>query len=180
MSQLTIYAEQTPEQVLETSQEFTTIAAKLKVIGVEFSRWQASVPIGIHDTQAQILDAYAPSITALKQAGGYTTADVVSLHPQHPDRASLRAKFLSEHTHSDDEVRFFVRGRGLFCISANELVFAVMCEQGDLITVPAGLTHWFDMGSAPEFTCIRLFTRPEGWVATFTGRDIAAHIPAMA
>jgi 1,2-dihydroxy-3-keto-5-methylthiopentene dioxygenase len=53
----------------------------------------------------------------------------------------------------------------------------VICEQGDLISVPDGTTHWFDMGPRPHFTAIRLFTNPEGWVANFTGSDIASRFP---
>ena len=48
---------------------------------------------------------------------------------------------------------------------------------GDLISVPAGTTHWFDMGSRPDFTCIRFFTTPEGWIGNFTGSDTATRFP---
>ena len=49
----------------------------------------------------------------------------------------------------------------------------------DLISVPAGMRHWFDMGPAPNFTAIRMFTTPDGWVARFTGDPIASHFPAF-
>ena len=48
---------------------------------------------------------------------------------------------------------------------------------GDLVRVPAGMPHWFDMGPRPRFTAIRLFTNPEGWVAHYTGSDIARRFP---
>jgi 1,2-dihydroxy-3-keto-5-methylthiopentene dioxygenase len=35
------------------------------------------------------------------------------------------------------------------------------------------------MGEAPHFKCIRLFTTPEGWVATFTGSAIAQSFPTL-
>jgi 1,2-dihydroxy-3-keto-5-methylthiopentene dioxygenase len=44
--------------------------------------------------------------------------------------------------------------------------------------VPAGTRHWFDMGPAPRFTAIRLFTTPAGWVANFTGTPIARNFPS--
>ena len=47
----------------------------------------------------------------------------------------------------------------------------------DLIALPAGTTHWFDTGEFPNFTVIRLFITPEGWVARYTGDEIATHIP---
>jgi len=45
--------------------------------------------------------------------------------------------------------------------------------------VPANTTHWFDMGENPHFTCIRLFTTADGWVADFTGSDIATKFPTL-
>jgi 1,2-dihydroxy-3-keto-5-methylthiopentene dioxygenase len=54
-----------------------------------------------------------------------------------------------------------------------------LCERGDLISVPAGTRHWFDMGPAPRFTAIRLFTTPAGWVANFTGEPIARGFPSF-
>lgn len=126
-----------------------------------------------------MLAAYRSEIERLVAERGYRSVDVVSLDPAYPDREALRRKFLAEHTHADDEVRFFVAGSGLFTLHAAGRVYAVLCEQDDLISVPAGVPHWFDMGSAPAFTCIRLFNDPAGWVAQFTGDDIAARFPVL-
>ena len=104
---------------------------------------------------------------------------MISLTPDHPDRAALRAKFLNEHTHSEDEVRFFVAGRGQFTLHIGDKVYEVLCEQGDLIGVPDGTRHWFDMSEQPYFIAIRLFTNKEGWVAAFTGSDIANNFPRL-
>ena len=104
---------------------------------------------------------------------------MISLKPDHPDRATLRQKFLSEHTHSEDEVRFFVAGAGQFTLHVDGKVYDVLCEQGDLIGVPDGTPHWFDMSESPYFVAIRLFTNKEGWVAQFTGEEIALQFPRM-
>jgi mannose-6-phosphate isomerase-like protein (cupin superfamily) len=96
-----------------------------------------------------------------------------------PDRAAFRQKFLNEHTHSEDEVRFFVAGAGQFTLHIGEKVYEVLCEKGDLIGVPDGTRHWFDMSESPYFVAIRLFTNKEGWVANFTGEDIAEQFPRM-
>src|SRR3569623_3109552 len=95
------------------------------------------------------------------------------------DSAAMRQKFLDEHVHSDFEVRFFVEGRGLFFIHADDKVYAIMCERGDLLSVPANTPHWVDLGAEPELKCIRLFTTPEGWVANYTGSPIAKSFPQM-
>ncbi|HWU86518.1 MAG TPA: hypothetical protein VN253_04560, partial [Kofleriaceae bacterium] len=93
------------------------------------------------------------------------------------DTAAMRAKFLSEHTHSEDEARLFAEGSGAFYLHIHGKVLVVVCERGDYLRVPAGTRHWFDMGPDPEFTAVRLFTDPSGWVASFTGEPIADRFP---
>ncbi len=178
MSRLTIYPEDAGEAI-EVLEDGEAIAERLAAIGVRFERWQADRPLAADAGEADILAAYAGPVARLKDEYGFASADVVRLTPDHPDREALRAKFLDEHTHSDFEVRFFVEGSGLFYLHAGGRVHAVLCEQGDLISVPAGTPHWFDMGERPHFTCIRLFTTPEGWVAQYTGADIARAYPRL-
>ena len=103
--------------------------------------------------------------------------DVVSIAPDNPKREEMRAKFLEEHFHKEDEVRFFVAGSGLFTLHVDGEVYEVKCEQGDLIAVPDSTRHWFDMGPEPSFVAIRFFTEPDGWVGHFTGTDIAQRFP---
>lgn len=147
--------------------------------GIGFERWPARVELSAESTEAEILAAYAPEIARVQATGCYPTVDAIRLGPDHPDREALRRKFLSEHTHSEDEVRFFLEGRGLFCLHIGEEVLQVLCETNDFLRVPAGTKHWFDMGSAPRFTAIRFFDNPEGWVAQFTGVGIAERFPLL-
>ena len=118
-------------------------------------------------------------IARFQAAEGYSTVDAIRMHPEHPERVMLRDKFLAEHIHTEDEVRFFVEGQGLFCLHINAEVMTLICEQGDLIRVPAGTRHWFDMGSKPTFCALRFFNNSEGWVATFTGDPIAERFPGL-
>lgn len=177
MSMLKIYDEQARE--LGTYAADGEIASRLQEIGVAFECWEANRPLSTAATQEEVLTAYGAQIARLKRIYGFATVDVVSLRPDHPERAAMRGKFLSEHTHDDFEVRFFVEGRGMFYLHAADKVHVVLCEQGDLISVPAGTRHWFDMGVAPNFKCIRFFTRPDGWVGNFTGSDIAQRFPTF-
>jgi 1,2-dihydroxy-3-keto-5-methylthiopentene dioxygenase len=177
MSRLRIFSDTQPQHPLLTLHEHTAIARELAQAGVRFERWQAAQPIAPGATQDEIIAAYRADIDRLMASEGYRSVDVVSLHPDHPDREALRRKFLDEHTHAEDEVRFFVAGSGLFTLHMGTRVLEVLCEQGDLIGVPDGTRHWFDMGPAPYFVAIRLFGNPEGWVARFTGDDIAARFP---
>lgn len=167
-----------PQQIQQYSDKLK-IQQQLAEIGVQFETWDTVADLSATASEQTILTAYSNQVARLKDQHGFTTADVVSLKPDHPDRVALRRKFLSEHTHSDFEVRFFVAGQGLFYIHQWDRVYAVLCQCGDLISVPAATRHWFDMGEAPSFTCIRLFSDPQGWVAEYTGDDIAARYPLL-
>lgn len=179
MTQLRVFSEQAAETPLLETSDFERIQTTLAEVGIRLQRWQADHPLSADSTSEEILAAYQTDIDRLVDEGGYQSWDVISMHPQHPDKAVFREKFLAEHTHSEDEVRFFVRGSGLFTLHLNGQVFAVLCEKSDLISVPAGTRHWFDMGPNPEFTAIRLFNNPQGWVANFTGETIADQFPRL-
>lgn len=179
MSRLKVYSETDPATAQATADRGEQISKLLAQVGVRFERWETVETVVAGASPDAVLAAYAAPIQRLKSEHGYQAVDVVSLHPEHPQRADFRQKFLSEHTHAEDEVRFFVDGQGLFSLHIDNRVYEVFCERGDLISVPAGTRHWFDMGPAPSFVAIRLFTNPEGWVASFTGSDIAERFPRL-
>ena len=177
MSRIRLFNDTDPSTVLLETREHAAIAAELAKIGVRFEQWAANAPVKPGASQDDVIAAYKGDIDRLMAEGGYKAVDVISLTADHPQKDALRQKFLNEHTHSEDEVRFFVAGSGLFTLHIGDRIYEVLCEQGDLIGVPDGTPHWFDMGPAPSFTAIRLFTNPAGWVAAFTGSDIAARFP---
>jgi 1,2-dihydroxy-3-keto-5-methylthiopentene dioxygenase len=173
MSQLTIYQESSPQTPIYQTTEEKAIATALEKVGVRFERWQTNKPIIDNASNEEIIAAYQTEIERLIAETGYQTYDVISMYPGHPQKVELRQKFLNEHIHSDDEIRFFNRGKGLFTLHIDDKIYEVICEKNDLINVPAGTRHWFDMGENPSFTCIRLFDNQEGWIANFTGSMIA-------
>jgi 1,2-dihydroxy-3-keto-5-methylthiopentene dioxygenase len=176
MSLLRIYAENNPQDYQQFT-EFEEIAANLHEAGILFERWKADRTLAKDATQEEILAAYEHPVQKLLSDRGFVTADVISVHAEMPNHPELRKKFLDEHTHSEDEARFFVEGRGLFYIHTRNNIFAVLCERNDFIDVPARTPHWFDMGAKPLLKVIRTFTTPEGWVADFTGSGIASLFP---
>ncbi|MCP9926268.1 acireductone dioxygenase [Cyanobium sp. CH-040] len=165
-----------PELVSSDAEE---IQRQLAARGIRFERWPARATLPPGASPEQILDAYADEIARMREVGGYPTVDAIRLTPDHPGRQELRRKFLAEHTHSEDEVRFFVEGRGLFCLHLADEVLQLICEADDWIAVPAGTRHWFDMGPEPRFCALRFFHNPDGWVASFTGDPIAAAYPLL-
>jgi 1,2-dihydroxy-3-keto-5-methylthiopentene dioxygenase len=142
--------------------------------GIFFDQWTCDVVFDDRATQEEILEAYSKDLKPFMEQGGYLTADVISINKLTENYEAIRNKFLAEHTHSEDEIRFFVDGQGLFWFNLeNEPVFNLLCQQGDLISVPAGTKHWFDAGENNPFVkAIRIFIDMSGWVPHYTDSAI--------
>lgn len=179
MSALTIFTDTEATQPVWHSTEAEAIREKLHAKNVRFERWQADRDLGENPDTETVINAYQHAIDRLVAEKGYQSWDVISMRADNPQKDALRGKFLNEHTHGEDEVRFFVEGAGLFCLHLDGSVYQILCEKNDLISVPAGTPHWFDMGSSPHFTAIRIFDNQEGWVARFTGDSIADAYPRL-
>ena len=176
---LRVWNDTQPGTLLVDTTDGIQIAKELGAIGVRFERWAADADLPKGADQQTVIDAYRSSIDKLVAECGYQTMDVIRLERGTPNTEPMRKKFLDEHQHSEDEVRFFVEGVGAFYLHVQGRVYQTICVKGDLISVPAGTKHWFDMGSDPEFTAIRLFNNQEGWVAKFTGDTIASTFPKL-
>lgn len=144
------------------------ISRFLEPFGIWYERWPVEGRIDDRADSAAILAAYAPEIERLKQRGGFIAADVIDVHPETPNLQTMLAKFNREHFHSEDEVRFIVAGKGVFHIHlSNGPVFAIEVEAGDLINVPAGTRHWFDLCNERRIRAIRLFVDASGWTPEY-------------
>lgn len=136
----------------------------LKPFGIWYEKWDVEGRIGPDATNEEILEAYKPEIERLKEACGFVTADVINVSPETPGLDEMLAKFDKEHTHSEDEVRFTVKGQGVFHINPeNGPVFSITVESGDLVNVPNGTRHWFNLCDSRTIRCIRLFEDVSGW-----------------
>ena len=156
----------TDDRVLESPQE---ISGFLSQFGIWFRRFEGGDNLGENATEEEILAAYAEPIEKLKAEGGYVTADVINVHPEVPNLQAMLDKFNKEHWHDEDEVRFVVQGGGLFHIHPEDgPVFSITVEKGDMINVPRGTHHWFDLCSDRNIRCIRLFQDQSGWAPHYT------------
>lgn len=142
--------------------------------GVDYERTSASHPVAPGASAEELLAAYKDKIDELKARGGYVTADVIDVFPHTPNLDVMLNKFNSEHWHDEDEVRFIVEGRGLFHIHPKDggPVFAIEVEAGDLIRVPRGTHHWFDLCSDRRIRAIRLFQDMSGWTPHYTNSGV--------
>lgn len=179
MTHLIIYAADNPSQVLLDTSEFDIISRELEPTGAKIERWTAATPLNAEATADEILEAYKPQLDRLKSERGYENADVIHVRHGNPNWPALRTKFLSEHTHDEDEVRFFVEGSGAFYLHIGDRVFQIVGTADDLLSVPQGTKHWFDGGAEGNFTVIRLFNDPKGWIAHYTGDHIASAVPTF-
>jgi len=172
------------QQVLLRTTDRDEIAEVLAPYGIRLEQWPLR-ELPAEATKEQLLAAYEDEVAAVCARGGYRLVDVVRMTPQPQDpqwRAgaeTARRRFLDEHRHAEDEVRFFAEGSGCFYLHLDDKVYALVCEAGDLISVPAGTTHWFDMGSVPHFCAIRFFRGEDGWIGDFTGSPISSTMPTL-
>jgi len=178
MTLLTVWPESGPDEVLVRTTDPVEVATELKEHGVRFERW--SVVDGV--TAENALRIYEKEISRVTETEGYILVDAMEMTPADTDSyrakaVEFRNKFLAEHTHDDDEDRYFARGAGVFYLHIGEKVYGVLCEAGDLLSVPANTTHWFDMGTTPDYVSVRFFHDDDGWVGNFTGSDIATKFP---
>jgi 1,2-dihydroxy-3-keto-5-methylthiopentene dioxygenase len=142
-------------------------------IGIDFERWEPLTGISEEASADEILTAYANQIAELKRRGGYNTADVIDVKPSTPGLDTMLAKFNIEHRHDEDEVRYIVAGRGLFHIHPPAgPVVAIEVEAGDLIRVPRGTLHWFDLCGDRRIRAIRLFQDVTGWTPHYTNSGV--------
>lgn len=184
MTLLQVMAADNAAEVRVRTTDDAVISAELGKHGITFDRWPV-VDDAVAVDSGELLARYTDQVAELNASGRYKHIDIARIHPddadpQWPQKAKgAREKFLEEHRHAEDEVRYFAAGRGCFYLHLGDEVLAVVCEGGDLLSVPAGTLHWFDMGTRPDFIAIRFFEEEDGWVGDFTGDKISHGFPTL-
>lgn len=184
MTLLTVWPDSDPGTVLTRTSVPSEIAVELKRLGVRYENWPVVEGLSATPSSEEVLEAYRAHVDRVVETEGYILVDAMHMTPSDDPEwvagaAAARKKFLAEHTHDDDEDRFFARGAGVFYLHVEGKVFGILCEAGDLLSVPANTTHWFDMGSSPDYVSIRFFHDDDGWVGNFTGSEIALGFPSF-
>jgi 1,2-dihydroxy-3-keto-5-methylthiopentene dioxygenase len=158
------------DRSLREKEEITDYLAS---IGIGYEQWDLSEPIADHASPEEILAIYSEPIENLKKQGGYVTADVIDVNPATPNLEAMLARFSREHWHDEDEVRFILRGRGVFHVHPRRgPLTAIEVEPGDLIRVPRETWHWFDLCQDRTIRAIRLFQDQSGWTPHYTDSGI--------
>jgi 1,2-dihydroxy-3-keto-5-methylthiopentene dioxygenase len=119
------------------------------------------------EEKQQILDTFRSEIESLADRNGYVQWDVIALSSATPNLDQLLKKFEQVHVHTEDEVRAFTTGAGIFIIKGKDGVgyFDVELSAGDVISVPVNTPHFFTLMENRQVVAVRLFIDPAGWIA---------------
>ncbi|QFG29268.1 acireductone dioxygenase [Pseudomonas umsongensis] len=178
MSSLSVYHVSSPDVPNKVLTHFEDIASTLAEQGVRFDHWQATAKIRPGASHEDVISACQAPIDTLMTQHGLRAIDVISLDRDHPQKESIRASFFAEHRQDETEVMLFSAGSALLSVCIDDYVYAVLCEKGDLIVLPAGTRQWLDIGEQPYVVAIRL-SSSQPWVANFTDVDNAGRFPRM-
>ena len=108
-----------PDQAIQLF-DSSEIKAFLQQYHVFFDQWSCTVTFDDTASQDEILEAYAKDLKPFMSSGGYQSADVISIHALTPNYEQLRAKFLAEHIHDEDEIRL------MCCVS---VAISLVCQR---------------------------------------------------
>ena len=178
VSHLALYSQFNLRSPYKESDDFEFQTSELAEGGVFFSRREVlNLLPNTKPSSDQILKLYESLVTEIKQEYNYLYADVARLSKEDVHGIVMRSQHISEHTHSEDEARFFIEGRVLVYINVNEKIHILQCGPGDLLIIPKCVKHWMDIGPEPNFAAIRWYNTRAGLFNEFTGSCVAESTP---
>lgn len=131
------------DRTIENPAEVKDFLGKM---GITYEQWEPARDVGNEATAEEVLEAYKQDVERMKNEGGYVAADVIDVTAETPNLQAMLDKFNKEHWHDEDEVRFILEGRGVFHLNLEgHPVCSVEVTTGDLLRVPRGRLHWFDL-----------------------------------
>lgn len=106
-----------------------------------------------------------PKLEAIKKCRGYSFSDMIEVSPETLPGYEEKIKcFYEEHIHSDEEIRYVLRGSGYFDIRGkDERWIRMWTKAGDLIILPAGSYHRFTLDESNYVKALRLFVGEPVW-----------------
>lgn len=177
MSSLSVYHHSNPDVPDKLLTHGEDIAATLASVGVAFEHCSVGRPVQPGSSRERVLEALGPQLDELMSARGFAAFELLSLDTAQSYQEQAPAVVLQELRNVEPEVHWFVAGRGLFNLHVGDYVYAVLCEKGDLISLPAGTRYWFDMGAFPRL--IALCLRQGTAETCATGDAIACRFPRL-
>lgn len=178
MSLLTLFSQFNLRNPYFVSSDVDELREQLLSDGVHFDRW----PLrhegkDCYADESKALSLYQKEIEQVKAQFDCLHAELICACDVNGSAISLRGRSLSEHTHTDPEIRFFLSGEALIYVHVKERIHIIQCQAGDFVVIPADMPHWFDMGPDPSYACLRWFNSREGLRKHFTGSYMAESTP---
>ncbi len=165
MSILCVFHPSSPDLPNKVLTHHDDIAATLAEQGVRFSHSPLALRVRPGGSQAEVLDACREHLDQLMTAQGSVAFTLLNRDGLAPMQVDVR----DEHVHDSNEVFAVVTGRAQVGLRLGEYVYAVLCEKGDQLVVPAGTRRWVELGDNPFCLALRLYANEQGVEPRFTG-----------
>ncbi|MQA55786.1 acireductone dioxygenase [Pseudomonas piscis] len=177
MSSLSVYHVSSPDLPNKVLTHFEDIAATLAEQGIAIERWPHATRIEPGASQEQVLGAFQAQLDPLMSQRGHASLEVLSRKGSYAD---IDGSLPEEQRLDDDAALLLLAGRGLLYLHIDDYVYGLVCERHELVSLPAGTAHWFDMGEQPDLVAIRLFGgKTATQAAKITGDAIASVFPRL-
>lgn len=175
MSILSVFHHASPLQPSKVLTHHEDIAATLAEQGVRFAHQPHELRIRPGGEEQAVLGEARYWLDALMTEQGSRAYRLLD----HDSAATVDANLRDEQVHEADEVFAVITGRAQVSLRLGEQVFAVLCEKGDVLVIPAGTRRWFDLGETPFCLAARLFSSEQGAQGRITGDSIARAFPGF-
>lgn len=177
MSSLSVYSHTLPELPHKVLNHAEDIASTLAAVGIGYRKLELPAALLPGCGQEDFEAAYGLWLQELMEREGYKQQELFNLQRRHPQRLELRARYLDEHVQDSESAWLFLGGFAQLGLRVGEQVFLLLGERGDLLSLPAGSRHWFDLGEEPHALVLRLSAGEQ--TPSPSGDDIAGRFPRL-
>jgi len=177
MSSLAVHLHTSPELPNKVLNHADDIASTLSAVGIDYRQLELPAALRPGCEQAEFGAAYGLWLQAFMGKEGDVQQELFNLQRNHPQKLELRARYLDEQVQSSASTWLFLGGFAQLSVHLDGYVYVLQGERGDLLTLPAGTRHWFDLGEEPHVLAVRL--SPSEDKPERTGDDIASRFPRL-
>ncbi|SDA68103.1 1,2-dihydroxy-3-keto-5-methylthiopentene dioxygenase [Pseudomonas sp. NFPP33] len=177
MSSLAVHLHTSPELPNKVLNHADDIASTLAAVGIDYRQMELPAALRPGCEQAEFDAAYGLWLQAFMGKEGHVHQELFNLQRNHPQKLELRARYLDEQVQSSASTWLFLGGFAQLSVHLDGYVYVLQGERGDLLTLPAGTRHWFDLGEEPHLLALRL--SPSEDTPERTGDDIASRFPRL-
>lgn len=180
MSYLTIYQHEQPDRIdLETG-----LPLEIGELLSDYRILYQKIPLD-DDVESKALDKdyqldLKRQAVPMDRQHQFPFATVMIVDHQYPNYDRLRMKYLSEYSLDRDEILLILEGEALLSFHDDNKVLQLLCNKGDAVIIPGGLTRWVDFGEAPGMLALmKCMQQEQDQVMHYTGSHFADFFPRL-